>query len=78
MIPDDSQPAEPRMKIEHIAVWTRGIERLRAFYETYFDARAGKKYVNARNRFESSRHTGDGYHASVVFDPDGNRIEITV
>jgi lactoylglutathione lyase len=24
------------------------------------------------------RFTGDGYYESVVFDPDGNRIEITV
>jgi lactoylglutathione lyase len=23
------------------------------------------------------RTTGDGYYESVVFDPDGNRIEIT-
>ena len=24
------------------------------------------------------RRTGDGYYESVVLDPDGNRIEITV
>ena len=24
------------------------------------------------------RHTGDGYFESVVLDPDGNRIEITI
>jgi lactoylglutathione lyase len=24
------------------------------------------------------RHTGDGYYESVILDPDGNRIEITV
>ncbi|MDD3513982.1 MAG: VOC family protein, partial [Synergistaceae bacterium] len=24
------------------------------------------------------RRTGDGYYESCVFDPDGNRIEITV
>jgi lactoylglutathione lyase len=129
------------MKIEHIAIWTRDLERLRAFYEGYFNARAGEKYVNWEARFESfflefssgarlelmsmptipdsandregqftgiihlafatgseenvdcltrrleadghrvvdgPRRTGDGYYESVVFDPDGNRIEITV
>jgi lactoylglutathione lyase len=24
------------------------------------------------------RHTGDGYYESVILDPDGNRIEITI
>jgi lactoylglutathione lyase len=24
------------------------------------------------------RRTGDGYYESVVLDPDGNRVEITV
>jgi lactoylglutathione lyase len=27
---------------------------------------------------EDPRHTGDGYYESVVLDPDGNRIELTV
>ena len=27
---------------------------------------------------DGPRHTGDGYYESVVMDPDGNRIEITV
>ena len=126
--------------IEHVAVWSEDIERLKAFYETYFGAEAGPKYVNAEKRFESyflrfsfgarlelmhvpslsadvnrqalflgyahlafsvgsqdqvdrltarlqsdgyrvighPRHTGDGYYESVVLDPDGNRVEITV
>ena len=27
---------------------------------------------------DGPRHTGDGYYESVVIDPDGNRVEITV
>ena len=129
------------MHIEHIAIWTHRLENLKAFYETYFGAMAGEKYVNPRTSFESyfltfeggarlelmrmpsipaslnnvetqftglihfalsvgseeavdqltarlradgyrvldgPRRTGDGYYESVVLDPDGNRVEITV
>lgn len=129
------------MHIEHIAIWTKNLEQLKAFYETYFQAKSGPKYINARTRFESyfrefasgarlelmsmpsipettnddaqqfmgiihfaisvgaeaqvdqltarlrrdgyrlmdgPRRTGDGYYESVVLDPDGNRVEITV
>ena len=27
---------------------------------------------------DGPRRTGDGYYESVVLDPDGNRVEITV
>jgi len=129
------------MHIEHVAISTKKLEQLKAFYELYFQARAGEKYVNPGKQFESyflhfasgarlelmrmpsvpqtrddivqpstglihlafstgsqenvdlltqrlkrdgyrvvdgPRHTGDGYYESVVLDPDGNRIEITV
>ncbi len=129
------------MHIEHVAIWTHDLERLRHFYETYFDSTASAKYFNPRKHFESyfltfadgarlelmqrpgvplsknqiepqftgyihialsvgsreavdalterlrrdncrilsgPRTTGDGYYESVVLDPDGNRIEITV
>src|SRR5688500_10814455 len=35
------------VRIEHLAVWTADLERLRAFYERYFDARAGAQYRSA-------------------------------
>ena len=41
------------MRIEHVAIWTRDLERLRRFYETYFAGRANAKYVNPRKQFES-------------------------
>jgi lactoylglutathione lyase len=129
------------VRIEHVALWTHDIEGLKRFYETFFQARASDKYVNAARKFESyfltfasgarlelmrmpgvaeslgdpdthfagyshiafsvgseeqvdavtarfresgyrivdgPRRTGDGYYESVVLDPDGNRIEITV
>lgn len=129
------------MHIEHLAIWTKDLERLREFYETYFDATSNSLYVNEKKQFRSyfltfnsgarleimqrpdieskqhsgekeiygyahlaisvgsenavdqlteklqndgyplldgPRRTGDGYYESVVADPDGNRIEITV
>jgi len=41
------------MHIEHVAIWTHDLERLCAFYETYFDAAPGEKYVNPAHHFES-------------------------
>jgi lactoylglutathione lyase len=127
--------------IEHVAIWTRDLERLRAFYERWFGARSGERYMNAAKGFSSyfleldsgarlelmqmasiretrddplaqstglihlavslgseedvdeltarlaeagvrvldgPRRTGDGYYESVVLDPDGNRVELTV
>ena len=129
------------MHIEHVAIWTENLEHLKAFYETYFQAKVGAKYVNPTKQFESyfltfssgarlelmsrpdiptsrnevdaqftgyihlafavgspeqvdtltahlqadgypvvdgPRWTGDGYYESVVLDPDGNRVEITI
>jgi lactoylglutathione lyase len=129
------------MKIEHIALWTNDLERLKDFYVQYFGATAGNRYHNFTKNFTSyflsfetgcrleimqmpgipqsqndlyrqatglihfaiatgskqtvdtltdrlrhdgyeivgePRTTGDGYYESVVLDPDGNRIEITI
>lgn len=127
------------MHIEHLALYTPDLERLRAFYETYFEAQAGPLYANQRKQFQSyfltfasgarleimqkpdlaatqantthfgyahiafaagskenvdtltarlqaagfplvegPRITGDGYYESVIRDPDGNLIEITI
>jgi lactoylglutathione lyase len=41
------------MHIEHIAIWTRDLERLKTFYETYFGGKPNEKYVNAEKQFES-------------------------
>ena len=41
------------MKIEHIAIWARDMERLKGFYETYFGAKPNTKYVNRQKKFSS-------------------------
>jgi len=129
------------MHIEHIAIGTVDLERLKSFYENWFGAKSSDKYTNSAKGYESyflsfasgarmeimkrvdvvysdagedvpmagyahaafsvgsreevdelterlrkagvkvvdgPRTTGDGYYESVVLDPDGNRLEITV
>jgi lactoylglutathione lyase len=42
-----------RVRIEHVAVWTHDLERLRDFYARWFGARAGARYENAATGFSS-------------------------
>ncbi len=126
------------MKIEHIAIWVKDLEKSKDFYIRYFGAKANTKYHNPKKNFSSyflsfdggcrielmhhplnqqasteqsfglahfaitlgsktavdhltqqleqdglevvgaPRTTGDGYYESVVRDPEGNRIELTI
>ena len=128
------------MKIEHIAIWTLDLERMKDFYLKFFELNSNEKYYNTKKKFSSyflsfkngsrielmhrpdishnieksnlklgithfaisvgskqkvesltelirengfeiigePRTTGDGYYESVVADPEGNWIEITV
>jgi len=41
------------MHIEHVALWTRDIDRLCDFYTVWFGAHAGNRYHNPAKGFES-------------------------
>ena len=41
------------MKIDHIAIWTRDLERLKEFYVKYFGMTCGEKYVNPNKHYSS-------------------------
>lgn len=41
------------MILEHVAIWTKNLEGLRAYYTTYFEAQSNAKYVNVQKGFES-------------------------
>jgi len=41
------------LKIEHVAMWVKDLEKQKSFYEKYFAAVAGSKYTNHAKRFES-------------------------
>lgn len=128
------------MHIEHLAIWTLDLEKMRRFYVHFLGATSNEKYVNPAKQFSSyflsfdtgprlelmhqpdvaalvekgdmkqglahfavsvgseeqvnimttqvhqfggkvvgqPRTTGDGYYESVVSDPEGNLIELTV
>jgi lactoylglutathione lyase len=55
-------------RVEHVAIWTGDLERLRAFYERYFAARAGASYRSA---------TRAGFASYFLTFPDGgSRLEL--
>ncbi len=41
------------MKIEHMAIWVGDLNRMKHFYEKYFEAKAGKRYHNQKKEFSS-------------------------
>lgn len=55
------------MKIEHVALWVTDLELVKAFYEKYFEAKAGDRYHNPKTRFSSY---------FLNFD-EGSRLELT-
>ena len=128
------------MTIEHLAIWTKDIEKMKVFYLEFFEVNANEKYFNPIKKISSyflsfsigtrielmhrpdisehlvgleqnlglahfaialgikqmvddlthtlrvkgyfilgePRTTGDGYYESVVTDPEGNQIELTI
>jgi len=55
------------MKIEHIALYVNDLEKMRTFYETYFQAVSNQKYHNPKTGFQSYFLTFDS----------GSRLELT-
>jgi lactoylglutathione lyase len=39
--------------IEHLAIWVEDLEKMKTFYEFYFQAKAGQKYYNPHKNFTS-------------------------
>ena len=54
------------MRIEHVAMYVNDLEREKAFYETYFDAEAGDRYV----------HEEVGFSSYFLSFKDGARLEL--
>lgn len=54
------------MKIDHIAVYVNDLEKMRSFYESYFDGRSNEKYHNPKS----------GLQTYFLSFPDGGRLEL--
>ncbi|KRL84781.1 VOC family protein [Ligilactobacillus apodemi] len=54
------------MKIEHVALWEKDLEKMKEFYETYFNVTSIKRYHNPKTGF---------YSYFVTFD-SGSRLEL--
>ena len=70
LAPTTSEPRAQRMGWTHIAISVGSEAQVNEL--THRLQHAGFPVV------DGPRRTGDGYYESVVLDPDGNRIEITV
>ncbi len=65
------------MKIEHLALWTVDLERMRDFYIRHFHAEAGPRYRNEKTGFESYfLGFEEGARLEIMQRPDiGRRAE---
>lgn len=41
------------MKIEHIAIWTSDLEKMKDFYLNFFELESNEKYYNPKKKFSS-------------------------
>ncbi|WP_333821033.1 VOC family protein [Ohtaekwangia sp.] len=41
------------MKIDHLAMWVTDLEKMKSFYQQYFQVTSGEKYFNPKKNFES-------------------------
>lgn len=55
------------MRIEHIAIWTTDLEKMKHFYTKYFQLKSTQQYTNTRKKFASY---------FLYFENDQTRIEL--
>ena len=41
------------MKIEHLAIWAKDLEKIKTFYLEFFELSANEKYFNPTKKFSS-------------------------
>lgn len=55
------------MRIDHLAIWVRDLEQVKAFYMKYFEMKCSEKYINKTRGFSS---------CFLSFTGESSRIEI--
>lgn len=70
LTPTPASPGEQRMGLTHVALSLGSVAAV--------DALTARLRAAGHAVLDGPRWTGDGYYESVVLDPDGNRIELTV
>lgn len=55
------------MKIEHIAIWVDDLEKMKNFYQTYFQVTSNQMYHNQKT----------GFRSYFLEFEEGSRIELT-
>ncbi|MEP6949538.1 MAG: VOC family protein [Ginsengibacter sp.] len=58
------------MTLEHVAIWTDNLEKLKDFYSKYFGVVSNEKYTNTTNSFQSYFLTfGSGARLELMTKP---------
>ncbi|WP_419868670.1 VOC family protein [Chryseobacterium sp. CT-SW4] len=66
------------MKIEHIALWVKDLEKIKDFYTQYFGAVSNEKYHNKNTNFQSYfLHFKEGCRLEIMNRPDILESEAT-
>lgn len=59
------------MTLEHIAIWTEDIDKLKAYYEKYFGAKSNDLYLNKNTGFKSYfLHFASGARLELMYSPN--------
>ena len=59
------------MKIEHIAIWVKDLEKMKDFYLHFFDMESNEKYFNPKKKFSSYFLSfKDGARIELMHNPD--------
>ncbi|RNL86276.1 glyoxalase/bleomycin resistance/extradiol dioxygenase family protein [Sinomicrobium pectinilyticum] len=60
------------MKLEHIAIWTYDLEKVKKFYVKYFGVKCSEKYINVQKKFSSYflSFEGEDTRIELMHNPD--------